>query len=168
MKRVLLDTNIYGKIAKEKQPYNILKKIQSQDKFVFYGIREVIRREIRETPKNIRILGNKSLRMLLLSLYDNIIKEHELKLNERIQFIAKRYYDVYKELGGVVSVKYIMNDFLIVACATAHNLDVLVSEDNSTMLSNNSLKSYTMINKTLSLRTPEFIGYNKFKRWFSL
>ena len=168
MKRVILDTNIYGKLAKEKRPYEVLKSIKSGDDFVFYGIRELIRREVRETPRDVRILDNKSLRMLLLSLYDSIVKEHELRLNEKIRFIAKRYCDVYKEVGGGVSMNHIMNDFLIIACASLNNLDVVVSEDNATMLSEHSLKSYNIINKTLNLRTPEFVGYTKFKRWFSL
>lgn len=168
MKKMILDTNVYGNIAKEKEPYWTLEKVRSQHNYVFYGIREVIRKEIRETPKDIRLLDNKSLRMLLLSLYDAIIKQHELKLNEKTSFIAKRYCEVYKELGGGISKENVINDFLIIACASVNNMNVVVSDDNSTMLSKNSLKSYNIINKTLNLRTPEFIDYSKFKRWFSL
>lgn len=155
-------------MAKEIKPYDILSNIQSQHSLIFYGIREVIRKEIRETPRNIKIVDNKSLRMLLLSLYDSIIKEHELSLNEKIYFIAKRYYDAYKEIGGGVSISNVMNDFLVIACASLNNMDIVVSEDNRTMFSEHSLKAYALINKTLNLRNPEFIDYDKFKRWFSL
>jgi len=168
MKKIILDTNVYGRMAKETKPYEILNNIQSQHSLIFYGVREVIRKEIRETPKDIRILNNKSLRMLLLSLYDSIVKEHELRLNERVEFIAKRYYDLYKEFGGGTSISSIMNDFLIIACASVNNMDIVVSEDSRTMFSEHSLKAYTLINKTLNLRSPEFVDYNKFKRWFSL
>jgi len=56
-----------------------------------------------------------------------------------------------------------INDFLIVACASKNNLDIIVSNDNITMLTENTIKAYKNINKILSLKTPRFIDYKEFK-----
>ena len=56
-----------------------------------------------------------------------------------------------------------MNDFLIVAQATISRLDIVVSEDNRTMLSKKSRDVYDKINKEHDLITPNFIGYKEFK-----
>ena len=56
-----------------------------------------------------------------------------------------------------------INDFLIVACASKNNLDIIVSNDNITMLAENAIKAYKNINKMLSLKTPKFIDYKEFK-----
>ena len=163
MKRIILDTNIYGEIAKEANPSNFLEKITSQKEFIFYGIREIIRAEVKNTPKNIMLSG-RSLRMLLLSIYDLIVKEHELKLDEEIRFLAERYYDAYREFGGSKSKESVITDFQIVACASAKGMDILVSNDNSTMLTENAVRAYNLINKTRNIKMPDFTDYLNFKR----
>jgi len=163
MMRIIMDTNIYGEIAKEKQIHEFLDRIGTQREFIFYGIRGIIRMEIRNTPSNIKI-WNRSLRILLLSLYDSIIKTHELSLNADITFLADRYYDAYRELGGSKSKYLIINDFLIVATASFNNMDILVSNDNYTLLTENSIRAYSLINKTKKLKVPSFINYLEFKR----
>ena len=163
MKKIILDTNVYGEIAKEKTPSLALERIETQKEFVFYGIREVIRKEVRNTPKDVKIAG-RSLRILLLGLYDSIVKGHELNLTEEMCSIAERYYDAYREFGGSKPKDKIINDFLIVACASLKKMNILVSSDNYTMLTENALRAYNIINKTKDIETPEFIDYLQFKR----
>jgi hypothetical protein len=81
-----------------------------------------------------------------------------------ISSLASKYFIVYKELGGTAKEKDIENDFLIVAAASIKSLDVVVSEDNKTMKDRTAMKSYEIVNKLNGLRTPEFIGYELFKK----
>ena len=168
IQKIILDTNIYGEIAKESTINLILEKISRQNLFTFYGIRDIIRKEVRDTPKNVKIAG-KNLRILLLSLYDNIINGHELILTDEIIFLSDRYYDAYKEFGGSKSKDNIIKDFLIVSCASIHGMDILVSNDNYTLLTENAVRSYQLMNKAKNINTPRFINYHEFKkRLFSL
>ncbi len=57
-----------------------------------------------------------------------------------------------------------MNDFMVVACASLHELDLAVSDDNRTMLSEFAIKSYKIENSLRRYRTPNFIGYGEFRR----
>ncbi len=161
--RLLLDTNIYGELSKEREITILIEKIMSQQQFIFYGIKEIIRKEIRSIPPNIKLSG-KNLRILILWLYDSIIKEHELSLTPEMNFIAQRYYDAYREFGGSKSKESIIHDLLIVACATCKRMDILVSNDNYTMLTENAIRAYNLINKTKNLKMPQFINYAEFKR----
>ncbi len=167
MMRVILDTNIYGLIARELDPSVIQGSLGGSKDLILYGIRDIIRNELRETPTNIRIVGKASLRLLLLSLYDNITKGHQLSITSNMGFIAERYIKVYRELGGSMGAEEVRKDFLIIACAAANNLDIVVSDDNRTMLSDNAKKAYLLVNETLRLRTPKLLHYNDLKRWFS-
>lgn len=56
-----------------------------------------------------------------------------------------------------------INDFIIVACASKNNLDIVVSNDNVTMLTENAIRAYDDVNKIISLKTPKFIDYKEFK-----
>lgn len=100
-----------------------------------------------------------NLRLDLLRLYDELVKK-ELTMKEQI---AEAYAQAYVELGGSVSLAKLKNDFLIVASASGHNVDIVVSEDNSTMLNELAMKSYRIINTSLRLSLPRFIGYEEFK-----
>ena len=53
----------------------------------------------------------------------------------------------------------------MVACASLFRLDVVVSSDNKSMLSKVAIKAYGLVNGIKKLRNPEFINYQKFKRW---
>ena len=59
------------------------------------------------------------------------------------------------------------NDFLIVACAAINELDIVVSEDNKTMLSEYAIKTYDTVNSLRYHKTPKFIRYDEFRRLFS-
>ena len=76
-KKYILDANIYGEMVVDKE----------------------LRKELRNTPKKIRIEG-KNLRNFLLILYDSFTKDHQLAITEDINKIADSYYTKYRELGG--------------------------------------------------------------------
>lgn len=46
---------------------------------------------------------------------------------------------------------------MIVAVSTIHRLDIVISQDESSMKSNNALKAYYFVNKKNSFDTPKFI-----------
>ncbi len=167
MRRLLLDTNIYGEIIIDKDIEKIRDRIKKAG--VIYGV-PLIRNELRATPAQIRLPAQahvKNLRIALLSLYDEITKSKVLEINSRINKISGDYYTVYHTVGGNKEKKAIENDFSIVACAACNNLDVVVSEDSKTLVSSNALKAYKIVNTVLNLRMPEFVNYNKFKRWLA-
>ena len=156
MKRIMLDTNIYGLIVVDTESKLIRVGLKSSG-IIIYG-NSVIRKELRATPK--AHIDGINLRLDLLRLYDELVKK-ELTVKEQI---AEAYAQAYAELGGSVSLAKLKNDFLIVASASEHNLDIVASEDNSTMLNELAMKAYRIINASLRLGLPRFIGYEEFKR----
>ena len=161
MKRIILDTSVYGKLIEETRVTEILaKKIPSE--FVVYGS-EIIRKELRETPKHERFAGRKK-RILLLNLYSTFIRKdhHELKQNKLIETLAKDYYTEYRKAGGSISGKKMKNDLLIIAIATIHQLDIIVSDDERTMFSISAVKAYAKVNRAYGLKDPVFKTYRRF------
>jgi len=77
--------------------------------------------------------------------------------------LAEQYYGLYWDLGGTFPKSEMMNDFLIIACASLKNLDIVVSNDTKTMFHELAIKAYTSVNKINRLKLPDFIGYEKFK-----
>jgi hypothetical protein len=75
--------------------------------------------------------------------------------------LAEEYWKDYKSNKGGTSKRKIFPDFLIVAVATIHWLDIVVSEDNKTMKSRIALKAYNKINKEKKFNTPKFISLNE-------
>ena len=162
MNKILLDTNIYGELVKESALLIIKEKIKNKEDLI-YGV-DVIRKELRDTPKK-SLLLSRNLRISLLSLYDEFVGKHTIKLNEEMARTAKKYYKVYREFGGAKSMQEIINDFYIVACASHKEMDVVVTKDKFTMLGELSVKSYKIVDDILNLRTPKFWDYDYFKRW---
>lgn len=162
MKRILLDTNIYGLIVKDadvvKIRYNVPKK-----KDIIYGI-DIIRKELRNTPKKAKIL-DKNLRVSMLTIYDTFVGKHTIITSEKMESIAKKYYSTYKKLGGMMPPKELEKDYTIVACASLKDMDIVVSNDKHTMLGDFSRKAFDIVNDVLGISTPNFWEYNKFKRW---
>ena len=157
--RVMLDTNIYGFIALEIDPAEILERIAASDTMVCGST--VIRAELRDTPKK-KTVGRKKLRLRLLSSYDLLVSDkRNYDVNEIIRKIAEEYFEQYK---GGYSRKELENDFLIVATASLHNLDLVVSGDEITMKSPEAVKAYEKINEKYQLRNPAFITFIEFKR----
>ena len=162
MKRLLFDTSVYGELVKDLRVVDALAERIPKD-FVVYGTR-LIRRELRAISRKVKI-GKESKRKLLLSVYDFFVRKdnHNLKETDIIETIAQRYYAAYKKFGGALSYDALANDFNIVACASVHRLDVVVSHDTASMLSGNAMRAYESVNKNYQLQLPEFIPYVKFK-----
>ena len=161
MKRIIFDTNAYGLLAIDMERLKVVEKIKISSSLIVYGFK-IIRDELRDVPKSIKI-RDKSLRIDLLNLYDSITEEHILKFDKNTPKIAENYYKAYREFGGSKPKDDIFNDFAIVSAASINNLDVVVSNDEKSMLSHNALRAYNLINSVIDRRTPEFISYNKFK-----
>jgi len=162
-KRILLDTNIYGYIIMNENVVEIVELVKQREDILIYGS-DIIRKELRATPKEIKI-ENRKLRIALLDLYDTLISNHYLLVTDKVIKIANDYYEVYYTLGGRLPKKSIINDLIIVSVASYRDISIVVSNDNKTMLSELNLKSYEIVNKLNNLNIPEFINYDKFKRW---
>jgi predicted nucleic acid-binding protein len=165
MKRVLLDTNIYGKMV-ETGNYEIISKLGKHTflsiGLVIYGA-DVIRKELRATSKNLRQKGKK-IRPLLLTLYDSIISGHNIEETPKMGTLAAHYFRAYKEFEGSVGNEEIFNDFLIVAMASVKGLDVVYSEDSRTLASEKARKAYRVVNGIYGLKTPNLEPYAEFMR----
>src|SRR3989344_7827550 len=157
MLRVIFDTNIYGFLIKERDAVELENRIKEDKEFIVYGYKP-IRNEIRAIPKITKL--SKKVRNELLKLYDNITSKHFLEHSLKITSLAKRYYDYYRNLGGIYGWSTsIRIDFMIVACASFHGLDIVYSGDNKTLIGKYPLKAYKHINIKENLRTPNFLTY---------
>ena len=164
MKRIIIDTNVYEFILSHVER-SFLEKMLLKKLFIFYG-NEVIRKELRDIPKFKKEIRNgrlQNLRNLLLQLYDSMVGKHHYQITKQMEELADKYFIVYKGLGGNFGKKELMNDFIIVACASLNNLDILVYEDTKTMFSQLAIKSYKSVNQILGFKTPDFIRFNEFK-----
>ena len=160
MLRVIFDTNIYGLLAIEEKIDLIRRRISKDSDFVVYGFNP-IRKELRDTPKYERLKGlNK--RNLLLGLYDELTKGRYLKDSIQINRLALKFYNAYREFGGIRNWKdtNIDVDFTIVACASFYKLDVVVSDDSKTMLGKAARKAYRHITLKEGMWHPNFWKYS--------
>ncbi len=156
--RVMLDTNIYGFIVEEDNPEEILVRIASSKVLVCGST--VIRAELRDTPKK-KVVGRIKLRLRLLSSYDSLVGDkRNYDVNEIIRKMAAEYNEHY---NGSYSWEELENDFLIVATASLHNLDLVASGDEDTMKNPKAIKAYEIVNRKYELRNPGFISFQKFK-----
>ena len=165
MKRILPDTNFYELMLKHLE-IDKIRKVNESGIIVFYGI-DLIRKELRATPKKkVEVVRNELLKIrnTLLLIYDLLIGIHQYKIDSKINQLADNYYIAYKVLKGKAQNEEILTDFRIVACASIHGIDILVSNDNKTMLSAESKKAYVSVNEINKLRTPNFISFEEFKK----
>ncbi len=158
MKRLLLDTNIYGYIVVDPDREKVHQIIHVKNDFLIYGL-DIIRRELRSTKRS--IVGM-NLRIDLLRVYDELAKK-TYETSPEMEKLAQQYYQLYAEIGGTFSENELKNDFLIIACASMKNLDVVVSNDTKTMLNELAVKAYTTVNKINGIKLPNFISYEDFK-----
>jgi len=170
----ILDTNVYGELLIEPASQEIIKRIK-EDKMVYvYGI-DIIEDEIKEAPAEVK-LGGKILRDAVISIYETIIDE-ELKLFPVAKYLASEYYEEYDKLrksGRYYKIldsktkKYTEDDlkidFEIIAVASLKGIDVVVSMDRRTILSELAEETYKKVNKLNELRTPRLVKYSDFKR----
>lgn len=146
----MLDTNTYEILYRKDLP-KILNLIESNC-LIVYGCK-IIRDELRDIPKALSVEG-KSYRQTLLAIYDNVTRTHSYPVESLAETLAKEYWEAYK--GGVPKRK-MLPDFLIVAIATIHRLDIIVSEDEKTMKSRLAIVAYKRVNSQKELQTPKFI-----------
>jgi len=163
MLRVIFDTNIYGLLIKEGKIEVIGKKIADDTDFIVYGFRP-IRKELRDTPKDVK-LERLSTRNLLLNLYDQLTKKKYLDELTEIDNLARNFYKVYREFGGIRNwdKTNINVDFTLVACASFYKLDVVVSDDAKTLLSEEAKKAYKDICVREGRWQPNFWKYSDLK-----
>jgi len=162
MMRVILDTNIYGELVKDPLAGKIIDVINPSIVLI-YGI-DIIRKELRDTPKKDR-LAQKNLRIALLALYDRLVKDHTIKTSLMMRDLAEKYDLTYRELGGKKPRESLQPDFIIVSCASLKGMDIIVTNDNATLASELSQKAFRIVNMARNLRMPGFRDYEKFKRW---
>lgn len=163
IRKYLLDSNIYGEMVVDAEIEELKRTYeQCKDIVLVYGIKQIIRKELRDTPKNIKI-KEKKLRSNLLGLYDIFAEKHNITLIQEYGRVADNYYESYRKNGGTKPRGELHNDLLIVACASCKGMNVVVSEDEKTMLSENAFKAYNLVNAASNKRTPRFIGYREFK-----
>jgi predicted nucleic acid-binding protein len=164
VKRVMLDTNVYEHVLRRFSEAE-LRSLFEQELMVFYG-NAIVRKELRGIPAKLKIAVDRwlrSLRIVLLNLYDALNGAHVYGINPEMELLAEKYFVAYRMAGGIKSKSEILSDFIIVACATSKNLGVVVSEDAKTMLSREALSAYQLVNGLDAKRTPDFIGFKEFK-----
>jgi hypothetical protein len=163
-RRILLDTSVYGKLVEDRSVFNSLEERKKNVEVVFYGC-SIIRSELKATPKEIKDIS-RSLRNYLLFLYDSLITKdnHNLTPNQFVEGLAKLYAVAYKKQGGAVSERLMKNDFVIIALATIYQMDIVISNDKRTMLSNAATRAYIKVNKEQGFRNPDYMDYNTFRR----
>lgn len=155
---LILDTNIYGLLAVDKDLHTLHAILESKP-FRIYGL-DIIRRELKSAPRV--IVKNVNIHASLLRAYSEHLSK-EYSFEERFAELARAYYVSYCENGGSLPQETLFNDFLIVACASVKNIDIVVSEDKATMLGELQRRSYQQVNALQHIRMPRFIGYKEFK-----
>ena len=167
MLRIIFDTNIYGKLIEEERSNEIRRMILEDKGFVIYGF-QLIRKELRDTPKAEK-LGKLNKRNLLLSLYDELTEGRYLQDSIEINKLALKFYNSYRGFGGIKAWEKsnVDADFTIVACASFYKLDVVVSDDSKTLLSKPAMKSYRHICVKEGRWQPNFWKYSDLKMKFN-
>ena len=164
MKRILLDTSVYGKLVEDTFIFPLLLDRKKSNDFVIYGT-DIVRTELRAISKKAKDKKGQKIRLYTLYVYDSLItkENHNLRLNNFIEGLAQLYMNEYKVNGGGVGAAEIKNDFLIIACATLHNLDIVISDDKRTMLSTAALAAYKIVNQKQGFQNPNYMQYTVFR-----
>mgnify|MGYP001562414295 CR=1 FL=1 len=165
MLRIIFDTNIYSFIAEDKNVKEITARIKNNKELRVYGYR-LIKEEIKNIPKT-REYETHKYRTLLINLYSDLIKE-QYSESPNITKLAELYYKEFQKLGGKRSFQDLKVDFGIVACATIHHLDLIVSGDEKTLKGNIALEAYKNVNIRNKLRTPNFYNFEDLKKAIGL
>ncbi len=162
MKRVLLDTNVYGHLIMDTEVAKDLLDLMPAQ-LLIYGS-EVVRVELRDVSKKEKV-EDKSKRMLLLNLYDALTQKEgrTYRTTPFIEILALQYFDEYSKLEGKKGYEELRKDFIIIATASIHGLDVVVSSDTKTMLSGHAKAAYENVNHRNQLRTPKLLSYEELK-----
>lgn len=108
-------------------------------------------------------MHDSKVRIMVLGLYDRLVKD-TYPITDVIRMLADDYYKVFSVLARNSSKPKMLNDFLTVACATVHNFDLVVSDDDRTMVSKEAIAAYKTANRIKGYNTPNFIDYADFRR----
>lgn len=87
-----------------------------------------------------------------------VLKERSCPIRHEIEVLAQEYLSAYR--GGVPKSK-VLPDFKIVATATMHKLDIVVSEDDRAMKSSTAIKACNQVNARKICQTPALIKLEK-------
>jgi len=165
-KTYIFDTNVYGELLIEPNREELVERIETTKTFFIYGI-DVIEKELSQTPNHVTYRGEVT-REVFLTIF-KLLSDKIINIPPIAKYLAESYFNKYKELSKKhkISKKYneknLMVDFQIIAVASLNSVDIVVSSDKRTMLSDLSTKVYSQINRLNSLRTPELLEYKKFK-----
>ncbi len=157
--RVMLDTNAYTTIL-DLQHASKYTNLVFLNKVVFYGF-SIVRQELRAIPKTQR-LNEQNYRILGLTYYDLLVRNHHLEKTKKMEELAESYLHEY---DSGISKKKMWKDFLIVACASINNLDIVVTNDSHSMSSPIAQRAYSKINKKWEYSTPRFLTLQYFSEF---
>jgi len=157
-KKILLDTNVYGRIVLDEERELVHNKIHSSSDILIFGF-VIVRKELRATE---RMIVNINLKADLLRVYDDLVKK-TYSLESKMEKLAEEYYEAYSKFGGTTPKSKLINDLLIVACASVKDLNVVVSDDARTMFGELAVKAYQFVNKLKKYPLPGFLSYGEFK-----
>ncbi len=155
MKKMIIDTNIYGLALERKEVANILvhiadEKQKLEKRFSVLGFK-VINDEI-------DAITNSEPRTRMKELYYAVISG-EIRLTSYIESLALEYFKECKDEKAKIT----MEDCQIVASATAANVEFIVTDNRKTMRSPKALDAFTLINKNKKLRNPNIISFENLK-----
>ena len=151
MANVIIGSCTYGKITKDPKWDILVESLMKDKSFVVFNFK-IIRDELRKAPSQV------------LRVYDQIVSTNMIPETKQMDSLAQEYYIEYKNNGGNVGKKKILNDFKIVACASIKNCDLLFSDDERTLKSKNSLEAYKTVNLRRNYRTPTFYNLTDLKK----
>ena len=156
MKRILLDTNIYG-WALEKQGIADLLAFfaeKKQTKEIFVLGSEIINKEINANPY-------REARERMKELYQAVISG-EIRLTESVESLANIYFNVCEEKR----IKITLEDCGIVSSASLAGVDVIITDNRSTMSNAKSIEIFDSINRKRKLKHFKFMNSDEAIRMF--
>ncbi len=159
--RALFDSNVYTALLVSglKELHREVLRLKSLGKLRIYGLR-TIREELKAAPKKLPGYDGNYV-IDLLRLYDGIVgKSYEV--DERADKLARAYFVAYQGCGGGIGGEKFANDLLIVACASLKHVDVVVSEDKSSLLNAYARRAYDVVNGATGLATSRLMSLKDF------
>ena len=156
MRRILLDTNIYG-WALEKEGIADLLSFFAEKKqtgeIVVLGS-EIINKEINANPY-------REARERMKELYQAVVSG-EIRLTESVDSLANIYFNVCKEKR----IKITVEDCRIVSSASLAAIDLIITDNRSTMSNPKSIEIFDSINRKRKLKHFKFMNSNEAIRMF--
>ena len=156
--RLLLDTNIYGWALEKEEIADLLaffaEKKQTKEIIVLGS--EIINKEINANPY-------REARERMKELYQAVISG-EVRLTESVDSLANIYFNGCREKG----IKITLEDCSIVSSASLAAIDLIITDNRSTMSNPKSIEIFDSINRKRKLKTIKFMNSNEaIKMFFS-